>query len=276
MKPPVSYQGSKTRIADKIIDVIMPFEDAPFFDMCCGNGSISICLVDSGIIGAEYITMVDAGPWGRVWDLVGGGHFSLESLKWWLNKIPSKKEHIKEFMEDLSRQSAEIDTPYVFLLLQASSFGGKAIWKDGDRWINCSFRNYWEPTRTSSRRYPVNPMMPMPATLFKRMDVICQKMLGIHGLHEQVENIKPTNAVVYIDPPYANTTEYGHVINNVTEYAIELSYRNNEVFVSEGKPLCPDAVRISSPRSKGGISGERKSKNEEWVTYFSSTILMGN
>lgn len=40
MKPPVSYQGGKVRLASRILDTINPSQ--PFYDLCCGSGAISI------------------------------------------------------------------------------------------------------------------------------------------------------------------------------------------------------------------------------------------
>lgn len=275
LKPAVSYQGSKTRLAEDIINTIDPPEGYPFYDLCCGNGSISIELIRRGVR-PNRITMVDSSPWGNVWNLIGKGEFSIRKLSWWLGQIPDDKRQVKGFMEELSQQDATVDTPYVFLLLQAASFGSKAIWREGKVWKNTSFRSYWEPTPTSSRRYPVNPMMPMPDTLRKRMGVIAEKMEGVSGLCSYIEDLVPRRAVVYIDPPYENTTNYGDEVKDVVKYATNVAGYGNTVYVSESGPLpqSDEAYMLKGKRDKGGISGRRKKKNEEWLSVYHTKVLL--
>jgi site-specific DNA-adenine methylase len=143
---PVSYQGGKSRIAGKIIDIIFPsldpicpIEDTIFFDFCCGSGAISIELINRGF-DPSNIHMLDKGPWGIFWQDIGEGTFDLNKLYCLCQNVPKNKADIKTYMEHLSKQEANIDTPYVYLLLQASSFGGKAIWIEDNHWQNCSFR----------------------------------------------------------------------------------------------------------------------------------------
>ena len=66
------------------------------------------------------------------------------------------------------------------------------------------------------------------------------------------------------DPPYAGTTGYGDAFD-VVAYA---SQRN--CWVSEAKPLSPEAMLLadSKSRTRGGISGNRSSANEEWLSHF--------
>jgi site-specific DNA-adenine methylase len=264
MQPPVTYQGAKQRIAKQIVDA-MDCSDCPkFFDLCCGSGAISLEMVFRGWFEPTQITMVDAGPWGLFWEAVGRSQFQLYMMEYWCNQVPTDRAQIKEFMEHLSKQPVDQNAPYVFLLLQAASFGGKAIWIKDGRWQNCSFRSYWQPTATSSRRSPVNPMMPMPETLYSRVCEIVSAMDGVNGICGKVESVcPPHDSLVYIDPDYEGTTGYGHSLD-VREYSKRLRARH---YISEGKPLSQDAVLISSGRSKGGISGERQvSANQEWLS----------
>lgn len=268
LQPATAYQGGKQRIACQILDIVNPDKDHMFHDLCCGSGSIAIELVNRGHL-PEKIHMLDRGPWGLVWKLVGNGCFDLNRFSKICDDIPKDRREIKSYLEDLSKQPAEIDTPYIYLLLQAGSFGSKAIWisKQGNsfRWMNCSFRSYWEPTANSNRRSPVNPMMPMPSTLFDRMTFICQKLKGITGYCCEIDKYLPEEGIAYIDPPYQGTTFYGYDFD-VVLYAKSLSI---PVYVSEGRPLSPVSHMISSGRNKGGISGERKkAANQEWLSVF--------
>lgn len=254
LEPPTSYQGGKQRIAAQILDIISPQDT--FNDLCCGSGAISIELINRGYDPSK-IHMLDIGPWGLVWQMVGKGTFDINHFAKIIEKIPDKYS-ICDYLKNLSKQDVSIDTPYVFLLLQAGSFGSKAIWIKGNKWQNCSFRRYWEPTETSNRRSPVNPMMPMPETLLKRMELICKTMKGVNGHYTDIVDYKPSGTV-YIDPPYENTTFYG---NN-----FKLNFTN--CWVSEGRPLSNKSYLISMGRRKGGISGKRTIKPaEEWLSYI--------
>lgn len=263
--PPISYQGGKQRIAKQIIDFIP--KDGTFCDMCCGSGAISIEMVNRGKPPNE-IFMVDQSPWGDFWAHVGWGLFKMEKLRGYINQIPSV-QNIQGYIKELSKLPSNVDTPYVFLLLQAASFGGKAIWIKDNKWQNCSFRNYWEPTETSNRRSPVNPMMPMPNTLYDRVGRICDRMKGVDAHQGNVEYLVPSESydyVVYIDPPYNETTSYGY------NFDLYKWIKKCQVtcYVSEGRPLngCTEAYQISSGQKKGGISGERKKAHEEWLSVF--------
>jgi hypothetical protein len=145
--------------------------------------------------------MVDRGPWGLVWEAVGAGTFDLAAFGKWCDAVPADRSAVKGFLEELSHQPADADPAYVFLLLQAGSFGSKAIWIRENRWQNCTFRSYWMPTPTSSRRSPVNPMMPMPATLYSRMEALVVGLKGVHGRCGDVMEARPSSGTVYVDPP---------------------------------------------------------------------------
>jgi site-specific DNA-adenine methylase len=264
LAPPVSYQGGKQRIADAVARILLSQEPESVADLCCGSGAVAIALVNAGYPPCR-ITMLDAGPWGLVWESIGRGEFSMERMRALASLVPRDITKIQDFMLDLSRQPVNDDAPYIYLLLQSSSFGGKALWIENGRWRNCSFRSYWLPTPTSSRRSPVNPMMPMVATLIERLDSVCAAMMGVRAAQAKVENYRPgEQELVYIDPPYGKTTKYGHELD-VLAYARLLS---NTVYISEGRPLSSNSIQLSGAgeRAKGGISGERLTANEEWLS----------
>jgi hypothetical protein len=212
--------------------------------------------------------MVDLGPWGLFWEKIGTGNFDKNIFKNILNKIPKDPSRIQNFVKNLSQQKVAEYQPYIFLILQAASFGSKPIWNDGKRWKNCSFRSYWKPTTTSKRRSPVNPMMPMPGTLYKRTTAIVDAMVGITGYCQDIHNINILpNSVVYIDPPYQDRTSYGY---NCDAQAIASSC-GEVCYVSEGLPLNKQAIKLSHGRAKGGVSGSRiRNPNEEWLNIYKS------
>lgn len=266
---PTSYQGAKNRIANQIVDQLLKVAGptTQFYDLCCGSGAVTVELLNRGVA-ASSITLCDAGPWGLFWKEIGEGTFDLSLFGKMIKELPSDLALVKGHLELLSKKPATEATTQTFLLLQAGSFGSKPIWIEGTSWKNCSFRSYWMPTATSNRRSPVNPMMPLPKTLFQRVENLCKNAKGLAGIHDDVLNIVPSNdSIVYIDPPYKNTTPYGHIID-VVSYAKSLP---NVCFVSEGCAVSGKAICLatSDNRKKGGISGSKKIKsNEEWLSFF--------
>ena len=275
--PPCSYQGGKQRLAKQIVDVIFEQneinENINFYDLCCGSGAITLELINRGI-NPKNITMVDASMWGKLWEAIGNDKFKLDVFKNEIDKLPEINS-INKYLKEINNNKVikELDI-YHFLLQQAGSFGSKYIDSDGDNWLNSTFRNYWVPTETSNRRSPVNPMMPMPNTLFQRTELIVKSISGdIKAIHSKIENVDwcfNNNSIVYIDPPYKNTSGYNHdfdyenfIINN----------RDVNIYVSEGyKMSCSDdAILLSKGRTKGNINGDVKKKPvEEWLNIFKS------
>lgn len=262
---PVAYQGGKTRIAAQIVDHWWP-TSLSFIDLCCGSGAISIEMVKRGYP-LDEITMVDAGPWGLFWSEIGAGIFDLDIFRSYVEAVPADPRLVRGFLQDLSSQSALNDTAEVFIVLQAGSFGGKALWIEDGKWRNNTFRRYWEPTATSSRRSHVNPMMPMPGTLLRRVETVVEKMSGVSGWCMSVEDVDiGSGNLVYIDPPYMGTTAYGHTFD--AEALFNKLSMQNRVYISEGRLIGGDGVQVSTGRAKGGISGDRKVKaNEEWLSW---------
>lgn len=267
---PCAYQGGKQRIAKDIVNIFIKDNhidgNTKFYDLCCGSGAISIELVNRGIK-PENITMLDASPWGLFWKTVGNGEFDIEKFAEYIDDIPSDVSKIQAHIKELYKQPANIDTVYKFLLLQASSFGSKAVWlKSESEWATSSFRSYWLPTETSNRKSPVNPMMPMPDTLLKRVEKIIEEMKGINGIYGDIREFNSfvDNSIIYIDPPYKNSHGYGYEFD-INEYINKL---NKKVYISEGYKMNENAIQITGTRKKGGISGNRKSTNEEWLNVI--------
>jgi len=264
LKPPCAYQGGKQRLASLIADAI-ELNDRPFVDLCCGSGSVSLEFRKRGV-SPHRITMVDKSPWGLFWQSIGNGTFDINEFAFHLRQIPTRLECVEPYIRDLSMQVVdESISVYVFLILQASSFGSKAIWIENGRWMNCSFRKYWQPTPTSRRRSPVNPMMPMPATLYSRTARIAEAMYGCQGFCADVREFQiPPGSVTYIDPPYQNTTAYGYTLD-IVSFARSFP---SKLYVSEAVPLSQNAIMLSGERQKGGISGVRRSAIQEWLSIF--------
>ena len=277
LQAPCSYQGGKSRLASKIVDIMFEQNNinewTEFYDLCCGSGAVSIELVNRGVQPSQ-ITMVDKSPWGLFWQGVGDYSFSTEVFKYYINEIPKDITRIKKHVEEMSKQPANDgmfnNMVYKYLILQASSFGSKAIWVENNEWKNTSFRSYWLPTETSKRRSPVNPMMPMPDTLFDRVEAISANMMDVKGVYGDADKVEVSeNSIVYIDPPYKDTTHYGHNFDYLSYIKkIKNKSSNVKIYLSEGIPLSNNAIQLSHTRKKGGISGNRKTSNEEWLNIF--------
>lgn len=275
--PPCSYQGGKQRLAKQIVDIIFEQneidEDTKFYDLCCGSGAITLELVNRGVHPCN-ITMVDKSPWGLFWEKVGKGIFSTEVFKFYIDDIPTDITKIKPYAQSMIENPAndglEDNMVYKFLILQACAFGSTATWIENNQWKKAGgLRNYWLPTSTSNRKSPVNPMMPMPHSLFERVEKICIKVKGVKGIYDYVENIiiEP-NSIVYIDPPYKNTQDYGYSFDYM-KYIENI--KNSNIYISEGYRTknSRDALLLSKGRQKGNITGKTKKKPvEEWLNFY--------
>ena len=178
---PCSYQGGKQRLAKQIVDIFYKEnninDDTKFLDLCCGSGAISLELINRGF-NPNNITMIDNGCFGQFWQDIANGEFDLDIFKREIENLPNL-ENIQSYLKKLSDLPVDKDKMvYHYLLLQAGAFGSKQIWIENNKWKNNTFRSYWLPTETSNRRSPVNPMMPMPNTLYNRVESIVKQLSG--------------------------------------------------------------------------------------------------
>lgn len=274
MRVPCAYQGGKQRVAAQIVDLLLeaaPGPNSQFYDLCCGSAAVSIELVNRGVTPSR-IWMLDISPWGSFWSAIGSGTFNMDAFDQFLSDLPSDKRDFKPHMSALSTLPVGDHAVELYLLLQACSFGGKQIWRNGERWANACFRDYWEPTATSIRRSPANPMQPSPTELRRRIGALVNGMRGVTCLNTDIMTVLsdpfPSDAVVYIDPPYQSTTGYAFDFD-VTSFISHFREVNKApLFVSEGIPLNEDALMLTFNGAKGGISGIRKAKHQEWLSRF--------
>ncbi|KIM10150.1 MAG: hypothetical protein KU37_11750 [Sulfuricurvum sp. PC08-66] len=274
MRTPCTYQGGKQRISAQIVDILLEAASEPdsiFYDLCCGSGAISIELVNRGI-DPSRIVMLDISSWGSFWSAIGSGAFNMDVFNQFLSELPSDKRDLKAHMLALSSLEVSSHEAELYPILQSCSFGGKQIWRNGNRWSNACFRDYWEPTATSIRRSPANPMQPSSTELRRRIDAIANKMKGVNSLNIDIVTLLdtplPENAVVYVDPPYQNTTGYAHGFDVASFISRFREINRVPLFVSEGIPLNENALELTFGGANGGISGNRKSKHQEWLSCF--------
>lgn len=280
---PCSYQGGKQRLAKQIVDIFYKEnninDDTKFFDLCCGSGAISLELINRGF-NPNNITMIDNGCFGQFWQDIANEEFDLDIFKREIENLPNL-ENIQSYLKKLSDLPVDEDKMvYHYLLLQAGAFGSKQIWIENNRWKNNTFRSYWLPTETSNRRSPVNPMMPMPNTLYNRVEAIVEQLSGsiiasresvfdaVYRIDEE-RNKGNKNIIIYIDPPYANTTGYKETFDI---YSLEGQiWSTSPIYISEGYKMqgASESYLLSVGRTKGNISGEAKKKpTEKWLNRF--------
>lgn len=274
LRVPCAYQGGKQRIAKQIVDKLLSAsnnEDTIFYDLCCGSGAISIELVNRGI-SPNRIMMLDRSSWGCFWTAMGSGNFDIHYFDSLLAGLPKDKRRIKEYMIQLSLVPVNGHEAEIYPILQSCSFGGKQIWLAENEWENAFFRDYWEPTATSVRRSPANPMQPSPEELRRRIYNLAEGMRGVHCLRTDILRLLdcgiPSNSVVYIDPPYSGTTGYAFGFD-VCQFVDQLRLKTEApIFVSEKVPLNASAMQLNFGGAKGGISGTRIGKHQEWLSRF--------
>lgn len=272
IRVPCSYQGGKQRVASQIVDLLLEAAPSPssyFYDLCCGSGAVSIELVNRGV-DPSRIQMLDISSWGSFWTAIGSGTFNMEVFDQLLSDLPSSKHDFKDHMSALSALPVGDHEAEIYPILQACSFGGKQIWRNEERWMNACFRNYWEPTATSVRRSPANPMQPSPNELRRRIDAIINGMEGVTCFKKDIMTLLevplPNDAVVYVDPPYKSTTGYGFGFDITSFISSFRDINQAPLFVSEGVPLSDNALMLTFGGAKGGISGNRKGKHQEWLS----------
>lgn len=241
---PCSYQGGKQRVAKEIVDYILNTtflsKDTKFYDLCCGSGAVTVELLNRGVP-PENITMCDKSSWGVFWKSIGEGIFDLNKFYKYSKAVPRDKSLIQAHIKELSKTNADVDEEYKYILLQASSFGGKQICKKDGKWQSPSFRNFWQPTETSNRRSVVNPMMPMIDELEKRVKILVDNCKGLTCHHKDIyemldiiENDK-SDKVIYIDPPYTNTSGYAFSFDYSDFLSKLFDVTVAHIFVSEKK-----------------------------------------
>lgn len=269
-----SYQGGKQRIAREIVEHLLNAsrgKDTRYYDLCCGSGAISIELVNRGI-SPSNIVMLDHSSWGNFWSSIGAGTFDIEFFSHLLSEIPEDKRKVKDHIKSIAAADVGSHEAEIYTILQASSFGGKQISYENGKWKNAFFRDFWEPTPTSTRRSPANPMQPSPEELGRRVNLLYQRMRGVTCFRDDIDSVSemmiPEDAIVYVDPPYQATTGYAfnfEIDKFVTSFKEK---RSNTLFVSEGAPLNSASIQLQVGGPNGGISGRRALKHQEWISRF--------
>jgi 16S rRNA G966 N2-methylase RsmD len=268
MKPACAYQGGKAKYASAIVETIGLPRDCHFYDLCCGSGAVSIEAVRRGQKPSS-ITMVDAGPWGMFWKAIGEGSFQTWKLERLLSLIPENpflfQMHIEQ-MASLPISEMGGNEVYTFVILQAASFANKAVWIDGDYFRHPGIGGWIEANGIDGTgRVAFNS-----TALVRRVSALVKGMRGVVGMRANINDLIPDgirdDAIVYIDPPYRGTTDYGHEVAGTIGRKVKVP-----CWVSEGEPLSDKAILLDSRRTQAAMIASRKNRKnnvEEWLSYF--------
>lgn len=259
----VTYQGGKQKYAKRIIDHISP--KGKFIDCCSGSGAITLELLNRGYNAAD-ITMIDIGCMAKVFKKLTEGNLDIDKMRQLVLPIKEDVKICPDYLRELTKSPFSEE---IYLILQAGSFGGKQVGYNGE-WQHAGFRNYWLPTATSSRKSPVNPMMPMPDTLILRAETLQHQLQG-SGLTVLDVDLKEFNvqlldaeSVFYIDPPYDGVEAY----HDSFDYNLTLQQaigHFDQVYASEYSPLSSNYFTFEQS-GKGGVSGKRGKKQTEHLS----------
>ena len=204
IKSPTTYQGGKVRLAPKIIDSIAPNTDKDFYDICSGSGAITCELLSRGFL-PKKLHMVEAGIYGEVWKALAEGSFDLDIFRQYCESVPKDETRVKAYIQKLAALPPDVEGIYVYPLLQAAAFGGRAIWSDGKKWKNIGFKD-------AGRN---KPMAPSPGELYTRFVHLSTAALGVnvHVCDALLFDDFPKDSSVYIDPPYKGVRGYGYELD---------------------------------------------------------------
>lgn len=272
MKTICGYKGSKRKFAAQIVDRILSLEPSHVYDVCCGSGAITIELVNRGY-DPRCITMIDAGPWGFVWQTVGDGDLDVEYVKRMLTEdLPDNPRDVASWVEqDIALQEP---SPERFIVLQAASFGATPVWWDGEQWrrgdasANRRYkaRSYWEPKPDSKEKKPRGTIF-TPDKVAAQTAEVANALFGVDGRCCRAESVEFRDGVIYIDPPYASFTGYGVDI----DWRSIVERTSLPVLVSEGEVVegASKSWELSKKRKAASLTGRATSDaGGEWLHAF--------
>lgn len=209
--------------------------------------------------------MIDKSMWGLFYSEIGSGSFSVDEMKKEFSKIPKIKNEIKSYIDEKSNKIVTYNHTIIFLLIQAASFGGKSVDIIENKIIHHGFRNVWI---SEDGKRCVNPMMPMPDTIIKRVSEIIKYASGVNSFYGDAnvfhfEKYINNGDIIFIDPPYMNTQKYVHDFNYINFIEKILSIKKDFQLWITDYDAHSDEYYILNTTNKGGISGNTNKKRTE-------------
>lgn len=271
--PPCAYMGGKRVQAPTLRRMMMVPQDAPFYDLCCGGGAVTLEMVTKGKP-PELCTMVDGGPWGIFWREIGRGTYDLDRLLAHMRRLPEHAEHWMPALKEIAKEPCpEDEVPYLFPIVQAAAFGGTPVgWADGyfvgvSRMATHHVKPHKLPTGKldSLVRRRGHIVIPPLRNVYERIVRLKRHMAGMTGVHGYVQQVTPVpGSVVYIDPPYEGTAGYNDLDLDVVAEARRMGV---PTYVSEARPLTETARRVPS-RYRAKVNGKALVSTAEWLSLF--------
>ena len=199
----MKYQGSKRRIAKHILPIILKdtTEDTIFYDVCCGGANL-----------------IDKVPFkNRI--AIDKDEYLIEALKVIRDNPEKLPKDNKEFTEEDYKEIKNNKDKYPKWLVgyvgYALSWGGK--WFGGYRKDKIGKRDYVNESYRDALKQ---------SKMLQGVEFICAS-------YDEIDYNK--NSVIYVDPPYANTTKYKTDFdhNKFWNWVKEISKQGHKIFVSE-------------------------------------------
>lgn len=236
-RPPLGYQGGKQGYADAILDAL---------GMNPGDG-----------VGNDII-LCEPGPWGDAWEhwrTAGGRADTCARLEAWAGEDP------RTLWDRLRAAPVPVEMGErvaTWAVLQFWGYMRRAVVPSGGKWREHGLQVAYlaEDLRRS--------VSDVARRISRLPDLSCVR---VHRGPAQALRPIP-GAVVYIDPPYQDTTGYGHAFPRaeVLEVAERWRAAGCIVAVSEACAIPLDGWRaLQLPRRKGARRTWSK-QQEEWLT----------
>lgn len=231
----IRYMGGKSKGGDKIANIINSYarEDKKYYEFFVGGGSII-----RRVNGFDKKYAFDINPY-----LITLYKHIQNS---WLPEYEITEDDYKKI-----KKEKDINSPYTAFCGFCLSFGGK--WFDGYWRDKYKKRNAQEEQTKSIIKYREN----IKDVIFNQADFFDIK----------IEKIK--NSVIYLDPPYKNTTKYDFKRDfdyNKFQEIIEKLSENNIVLLSEYTNYNNYDVLLEFKKTKsvrGDVSGTAKKSIEK-------------
>jgi len=258
-RPLLPYQGGKWRYRHSLVGLLdqLGFSGTP-----------------------KAVTLFDPGPWGAVMGVVldPRGRLGVIDQLTILSHLDARTVYDELQGKQVPDDAITFTSEYLFL--QRLSFSGKAVGIRDGRWWSPGFNVSSAYGLAGTERFgPVKPMIPG----LIRVLIGYGETLGTNATVSSLragagdpDDEVPRRTLVYIDPPYADTTSYPNgTLSRREVVSLALGWRGAgaTVLVSEAEAL---PALVEAGWSQLQLYAGRKDtspfrgKQEEWVTYSSS------
>jgi len=226
------------------------------------------------------ISLVDAGPWGGVWGLLGRPEERAAVVRI-LKELDQEDPHTvyKRLISSTARKPWTIDLAMwaaEFLFLQRLAFGGKAVSVNADGlWRSPGFNKTSAYGTPATERF--GAVRPMVRSLIEAVEALPEWPANFGAAQADVTGVSLSGLVdfprvVYIDPPYQGTTRYpGCTLPREEVIRIALDAQTvSAVLVSEAEPI-EGLVARGWKKHRLGVpkcgASPQQTTRQEWVTY---------